>query len=90
MDARAARVALRGAARGLTLLVSDEGRGFEPASGSPGASLGLAGMRERLRLVGGEMSVDSRPGGGTMIAAAVSRPALATAADGARGGGGHE
>jgi signal transduction histidine kinase len=81
--ARDARVTLRGSERGVTLMVSDEGRGFDPA-GVAGGSLGLAGMRERLRLVGGELCVDSAPGRGATIAAAVPSRALAASAAAAR------
>ncbi|HTY50042.1 MAG TPA: ATP-binding protein [Steroidobacteraceae bacterium] len=43
--------------------VSDDGIGFEqPASG-----LGLAGIRERIRLLGGSCEIESRPGDGTRI-----------------------
>ena len=61
----------------MTLVVSDQGRGFDPESTSSGASLGLAGMKERLRLVDGELCVESSTAGGTVIAASVPRQALA-------------
>jgi two-component system, NarL family, sensor histidine kinase UhpB len=60
--------------RGVELRVSDDGRGFDPAvlphvkSLTPGRGLGLIGMAERARLVGGELDVRSAPGGGTTIA----------------------
>lgn len=64
------RVALRGAPGGVSLTVSDSGRGFDPAVlGARG--LGLAGMKERLRLVGGQLCIDSAVPGGTVIAAFV-------------------
>jgi two-component system sensor histidine kinase UhpB len=51
---------------GLSLTVSDDGRGFEP--GRPnGRGLGLGGMAERARLVGGELTIESQPGGGTEL-----------------------
>jgi two-component system sensor histidine kinase UhpB len=58
---------------GIELRVSDDGRGFDPAvlphvnSLTPGRGLGLIGMAERARLVGGELDVRSAPGGGTTI-----------------------
>jgi two-component system, NarL family, sensor histidine kinase UhpB len=58
---------------GVELRVSDDGRGFDPAvlphanSLTPGRGLGLIGMAERARLVGGELDVRSAPGGGTTI-----------------------
>jgi PAS domain S-box-containing protein len=53
----------------LQLEVSDRGRGFDPAASTARASSGLSGMRERARLLGGRLDIDSRPGEGTRIAA---------------------
>jgi two-component system, NarL family, sensor histidine kinase UhpB len=50
---------------GLDLCVRDNGRGFD--SSRPSAGLGLNGMAERARLVGGELSVYSQPGSGTTV-----------------------
>jgi protein-histidine pros-kinase len=50
--------------------VEDDGIGFDPAAVAH-HSVGLAGMRERLALVGGVLSVDSRPGQGTRVVAEV-------------------
>jgi len=36
---------------------TDAGRGFDPELANPNAGIGLAGMRERLRLVGGRFSL---------------------------------
>ena len=62
-------VAFRRTKDGMWLRVSDSGRGFVlgPRSGERG--LGLAGMSERLRLVGGGLRIDTRPGGGTILEA---------------------
>src|SRR5918999_1082415 len=55
------------------LRVRDDGAGFDPGaipragSERPGAGLGLGGMAERARLVGGELDVRSAPGGGTSV-----------------------
>jgi signal transduction histidine kinase len=50
------------------LQIEDEGRGFDPeAALAAGVSNGLAGMRERATLLGGELTVDSAPGRGTRI-----------------------
>ncbi len=54
----------------LTLRVTDDGLGFDPAA-SNGGGLGLISMRERMRLVGGELIVHSRPGKGTRIEARI-------------------
>ncbi|MGI8440617.1 MAG: ATP-binding protein [Thermoleophilaceae bacterium] len=55
----------------IELRVRDDGRGFEPAGVELG--LGLNGMAERARLVGGSLSVDSRPGAGTSVVLEVPR-----------------
>jgi len=62
-------VRLEARAEGLELRVEDRGHGFEPASDTLGASGGLAGMRERARLLGGRVRVDSAPGRGTRLVA---------------------
>jgi two-component system sensor histidine kinase UhpB len=55
------------------LRVRDDGTGFDPGAipragtERPGAGLGLGGMAERARLVGGELDVRSAPGGGTSV-----------------------
>jgi signal transduction histidine kinase len=53
----------------LVLVVADDGRGFdpdrEPARGQ--RRLGLVSMRERAQVVGGRLSVASRPGAGTTV-----------------------
>jgi signal transduction histidine kinase len=51
----------------VSVLVSDDGRGFDPAARTAG--FGLMGMRERSDLLGGRLSVDSSPGGGTTVSA---------------------
>ena len=59
---------------GVGLCVDDDGGGFDPtAHGSPedGGSLGLPGMAERARLVGGRLHVRSAPGAGTTVTAFV-------------------
>jgi two-component system sensor histidine kinase UhpB len=50
---------------GVELTVTDVGRGFAFAESERG--LGLAGMRERALLVGGELTIESGPGRGTTV-----------------------
>lgn len=50
---------------GLDLCIRDNGNGFD--STMPPSGLGLGGMAERARLVGGELSVYSTPGRGTTV-----------------------
>jgi len=65
--ARVARVALRPMDGGLLLAVADDGVGFDPASQGKRRSLGLASMRERVRLVNGTLDIESAPGRGATI-----------------------
>ncbi|MDE1194750.1 MAG: sensor histidine kinase [Pseudomonas sp.] len=53
---------------GLSLMVSDDGTGFSPAS-NPGqqGQRGMAGMIERATLLGGHLTVESSSGHGTHI-----------------------
>ncbi len=50
----------------VRLIVADNGRGFDPAGVPPGR-YGLAGLRERARILGGSSRVRSRVGRGTRI-----------------------
>jgi signal transduction histidine kinase len=50
---------------GLRLDVEDDGRGFDPKTRHDG--LGLLGIRERVRELGGHLSIDTSPGGGTRM-----------------------
>ncbi|HEX6709113.1 MAG TPA: ATP-binding protein [Rubrobacter sp.] len=75
--ARAERVevSLRKNDRKVRLEVRDTGRGFDPeavpeASGS-GERVGLASMRERVALIGGDLTLTSRLGEGTSVVAEV-------------------
>lgn len=61
-----AKVELTSSGNELCLIVSDRGRGFHSMAAEDG-SLGLTSMRERVRLVGGQISVESRKGEGTRI-----------------------
>ena len=51
-----------------TLLIGDNGAGM-PAESTPGAEdhFGLIGMKEKAALLGGELFIDPRPGGGTQL-----------------------
>jgi PAS domain S-box-containing protein len=65
----AATVTLRQMDGGLLLAVSDGGAGFDPVSPHRGMHLGLASMRERVRLVHGTLDIESAPDRGTTILA---------------------
>jgi len=49
------------------LVVKDLGRGFDPSAALQSPGLGLTSMRERTRLMAGEITIDSRPMHGTTI-----------------------
>src|SRR6185295_4000083 len=69
--AREAHVTLKGSGDELQLRIADFGCGFDEAAAADRGGLGLASMRERLRLVGGELTITSRAGQGTTIDARV-------------------
>jgi two-component system, NarL family, sensor histidine kinase DevS len=68
--ARAATVELsvRHVDHELQITVSDDGVGFDPGAAGDGG-FGLTGMRERVELVGGELSVVRGAGAGTVVRA---------------------
>ena len=66
-------VSLTGASGEIALRVHDSGAGFDPESKSNRDGLGLTSMKERLRSVNGELSIDSKPGHGTTILARAKR-----------------
>lgn len=55
--------------RWASVTVSDNGEGFDAGRTVRHRALGIAGMRERMRLVGGWLSVDSVPGAGATVSA---------------------
>jgi signal transduction histidine kinase len=73
--AQASRVSvhLRTFGERVVLTISDDGRGFEVPDNldelAGGRHFGLKGMRERARLAGGDLSVESEPGEGCVISA---------------------
>jgi signal transduction histidine kinase len=52
---------------GTRLVVSDNGSGFDPAALGPDAGYGLTTMSERIRALGGQLNISSRPAVGTKI-----------------------
>jgi signal transduction histidine kinase len=51
----------------VTILVRDNGSGFDPSASTDG--FGLIGMHERVELLGGKLELDSTPGRGTTVTA---------------------
>ncbi len=60
-------------AAGLRVVIRDDGKGFDPEESlvlaARAGRLGLVGMHERVRMLGGITHIDSRPGGPTVISA---------------------
>jgi signal transduction histidine kinase len=52
----------------LRLVVSDDGRGFLPNDVNAKVQFGLEGMRERAAVIGARLHIDTRVGGGTVVA----------------------
>ena len=65
-DAQRAAVELVEHEHTLRVSVRDDGTGFDPTAATDG--FGLVGMRERVELLGGELTIQSAPGNGTRIA----------------------
>ena len=72
-DADAVSIAVAAEPDGIHLEISDNGAGFDPGTTLPRAAgagrLGLVGMQERARMLGGRTRIDSRPGGPTVVTA---------------------
>ena len=64
-------VELWGKAGEVHLTVSDSGAGFDIRATKTGGGLGLTSMRERLKLINGQISIESQPRRGTTIHASV-------------------
>ncbi len=66
-------IALRQSAFLLTLSIRDDGRGCDPAAAleksAQGGSSGLGGLRDRVRLFGGSLRFDAKPGAGCTVSA---------------------
>jgi signal transduction histidine kinase len=84
--ARARNVVLRLILRSdhLLMLVVDDGEGCDIgealAKSSSGVSTGLASIRERVRLFGGQLALDSRPGEGLQLRVTLPLPSAEASA----------
>jgi PAS domain S-box-containing protein len=72
-------VRLQSSKEGIQLAIKDPGIGFDPARLRLKPGLGFVSMRERLRLVGGEMTVSSSPSQGTEVTVRVPFASMTTA-----------
>jgi len=68
-DARSVRIGLLYDADGVSLLVQDDGRGFDLSSDLPARHVGLCMIAERVRELGATVEIDSLPGWGSRIRA---------------------
>jgi signal transduction histidine kinase len=70
-------IAISADERGVRATVSDDGKGFqlEPTlmRAAREGRIGLLAMNERVRLLGGQFRIDSRPGGPTVVSVALER-----------------
>ncbi|SFB25388.1 MULTISPECIES: histidine kinase [unclassified Bacillus (in: firmicutes)] len=65
-EAREIKVKLEIAKSTITVVVRDDGKGFNVTESKP-ESFGLIGMRERVHLLEGEIKIDSKPASGTIV-----------------------
>ena len=83
-EAHNVRVCLRHQGNVLLLSIADDGCGFDPSTvchheqHQDGPGLGLFGMEERVRLLGGAHQIASQPGAGTIIWASIPLNPLET------------
>lgn len=71
--AKNARVRVEPAEGRIRVIVSDDGRGFDPRKTR---GMGILGMQERVHRLGGILSIDSQRGGGTRLNAELPLPAV--------------
>jgi signal transduction histidine kinase len=76
-QAKRARVTVNASRAGLSAEIYDKGVGFDVeerlVQAAKAGHLGLVGMGERVRLLGGKLEIDSKPGGPTRVFARVPR-----------------
>jgi PAS domain S-box-containing protein len=73
-QASQARLKVSASADGIHLCICDNGVGFDSETGLARPGLGIVSMKERINLVQGEFSIDSKPGQGTELRAFVPLP----------------
>jgi len=73
-NAKDVEIVMTGATEELSLVVRDNGVGFDLRALKAAAGLGLISMGERMQLIGGEFEIKSTPGVGTTIRARVPLP----------------
>lgn len=85
-QAKRLAIRLEQSAERVEMVLADDGLGWDRARASlpadPGRGLGLAGMRERACLVGGQVWLESKPGEGTAVRVVIPLPAPGRASGG--------
>lgn len=66
-QARTVRIATSYDATQVRVLIEDDGVGFDPAVAAPGGGRGLRHLVQRAARLGGRLSLQSHPGGGTRV-----------------------
>lgn len=75
-QATQAKVRLKAMPTGITLLIEDDGVGFTTSTLLRADAFGTRGMRERVKLLGGEFTIISRQNQGTTVQVTIPRTAL--------------
>jgi len=70
-SARNVEISLGGDATHVRLDVKDDGRGFDAAAAGNKKTFGLLGMRERVIMLHGTLSITSAPGEGTQVSVSI-------------------
>jgi signal transduction histidine kinase len=71
-EARSATIHLVATNGALNFSIHDDGKGFDPDRTAPGS--GLANMADRLDVLGGSISINSKPGKGTTVTGHLPAP----------------
>jgi len=66
---------LQGDPGGICLSIADNGVGFTPRLDAPATGMGLRIMQFRARMIGGTLTIERNPGGGTVVRCAAPLPA---------------
>jgi signal transduction histidine kinase/ligand-binding sensor protein len=69
--AKSVRIGLKFGEQSVCLELWDDGTGFDPETAGASGGMGLHGIEERVRKIGGTLSLESSPGGGTRLSVLV-------------------
>lgn len=62
-------ITLTGDATTISMVIRDDGAGFDPEAAAASGGMGLFAMRDRMSLVGGTLTIGSTPGAGSTVTA---------------------